>query len=1007
MADNDKGTIHSSTEHGTVASHPDVELQPFRVAPTVTNLFNVLSVDLKAVACLSLHDILFPFGSSFVNPAAAAVLHELPGLREKHKSKSGELPPLSVFGHADPVGSDDLNKFLSGRRARVVYGALIGDPGVWEEIYTHPYYDDKWAGPQAIVMFETLGYKVDESDGLRAKTQSNSYYVNEKSAAVAAFQRDKGLEPLGYLNASTRKPLFEAYMEKLCGFRLEKTDFLGRGADPDGVADIQGCADFNPLLLLSKHDNDTMPHEKRNQENQANRRVVVFLFCPGRKISTKLWPCPNWRGNAAACKHRFFADSQARRTPDATERREFAKTYDTFACRFYDRVARFSPCEAPVPPLTLGAIGGRVVDEDDPNDATNGVPGAAITLDDQAGTTITSGAKGEFEFTSLKAGSHSIKASGMKEYEDGAASAVVEPQLTAAVTIKVKSATYHLHVDADRDGNPDDDRTGLDKWEWGKGKKGAIMLCNSDDDGGRHKADHTDDLVNAGNDLDELAPLVIRKTGTKDPPATWEAFLEVSDKNRVRIFDRRATGAKEIAGPAKGDSFKFPDLKFTEKEFGVEALQYADDSFSGECTITFRLKKGGVDRIVEKATFRVAPWIMPNHLDTAEKVFVCESAEIPTPSGIATNATFRTGLDTFVKAAGCTLTTHKSDFDVWMQDCMEFGYSNLPKQGFRSVTRAQRPRPLKTFPKSLLAPDLGYHEHGGAASMIPARSPGSKESTFNSNGNLECTPPGKSKAGKNYPFGRIYYGPGRAGEEMDDKVQEFLAKQILQEPIEINTNWLAVGHVDEFISFVAAPGAKGFKLLLSSPKRAYEILKATQAAHGSDKMLVGRKFPHWVGTTLSWRAAEVTIDKFLTAGIPSLTLAAADVKSFNDDMQSKIDAERKKFEDEIGVEAGDIIEVPILYMPNADFPDTADAMTGGMVNMLVVNKHCLVPRPFGPEVGGKDLFQEDLSGNLAPLGLTVEFIDDWYEYHVQLGEVHCGTNTLRTPVVGKWWEFEP
>jgi len=28
--------------------------------------------------------------------------------------------PLSVFGHADPVGSDDYNKALSGRRAMAV-----------------------------------------------------------------------------------------------------------------------------------------------------------------------------------------------------------------------------------------------------------------------------------------------------------------------------------------------------------------------------------------------------------------------------------------------------------------------------------------------------------------------------------------------------------------------------------------------------------------------------------------------------------------------------------------------------------------------------------------------------------------------------------------------------------------------------------------------------------------------------------------------------------------------
>ena len=39
---------------------------------------------------------------------------------------------------------------------------------------------------------------------------------------------------------------------------------------------------------------------------------------------------------------------------------------------------------------------------------------------------------------------------------------------------------YHLHLDADRDGLVDDDRTGLDTWEWGEDRKGAIVLVNNE-----------------------------------------------------------------------------------------------------------------------------------------------------------------------------------------------------------------------------------------------------------------------------------------------------------------------------------------------------------------------------------------------------------------------------------------------------------------------------------------------------------------------------------------------
>jgi len=544
---------------------------------------------------------------------------------------------------------------------------------------------------------------------------------------------------------------------------------------------------------------------------------------------------------------------------------------------------------------------------------------------------------------------------------------------------------YHIHVDADRDGNIDDDRADINAWEWGVGKKGAIILCNNDGDGAISASDNSDDEINTGNDKDELVPLVFRRIGPP-APADWEGFLEVSaaDAAHIRIFDSRTAGTKQIIGPGKGNKFKFLDLNFTEKEFGMEAVKYADSSFNGEIMLTFSIHKGGAFSYSEQAKVRVAPWIMPNHLDSATKVYVVDAG--------AFNSRFRSDLATLVTAAGCSLQTSTIP-DIWMQDCMEIGYSNLPSSGFHTVLRAPRNRPLKDFPRTLRKADFGYHEQG---SLSP-------DTTFDSTGNLEVTPPVTSKAGKRYPWGRIYYGPGRPLELVDAEVKAFLVKQVVQEPIEIDTNWLAVGHVDEIISFVPAPGAKGFKLLLASPKRAYKILEDNKAAHGTDKMLKGRRFSDPVGGVL----AEVSIKNFLDTGIPSLSLTAGPLKTFNDTAQVSLDATRAKFKTGLGLDEADIIDVPIIFMPNHSFPNQADALTAGMVNMLVINKHCIVPKPFGPVVGGKDLYEEDLKGKLTPLGLTISFLDDWYEYHVNLGEVHCGTNTLRTPTMAKWWEFTP
>lgn len=550
---------------------------------------------------------------------------------------------------------------------------------------------------------------------------------------------------------------------------------------------------------------------------------------------------------------------------------------------------------------------------------------------------------------------------------------------------------FHLHLDADRDGTVDDDRTGLDVWEYGVGKKGAIILCNNDGDESRSKSDNEDQKVNTGNDVDEIAPLVIRRSGPV-PPADWEVYLEVSpaDRNNIRIFESRSAGAAQVLGKGKTAKYKLPDVSFTEKVLGMEATRYAGTGFSGVIQITLRVMQGGTVKNVEFVKVRVAPWMMPNHLDKAEKVFV-----VNTPD----NSRFRGELARHVSAAGCAVQEHGSP-DRWMQDCLEWGFASLPNHGIRTVVRPGQPRDLETFPPTLRDADLGYAE---PAPFNSARHP---SSTFDSTGNLECTPPIKSaRAPKQFPFGRIYFGPGgRPGERMDPHFIEFLRRQEVQTPIEVNTNWLAVGHVDEIISFVPAPGPIGFKLLLASPKKAMRILRNLRKKFGSAKMLVGRQFPDIHGARQN---AEVTVSTFLTSGIPSLGLAEADFRAQNDSAQAELDVVRTNFKRELGLEESDIIDVPILFVPNHDDPIFADALTAGMVNMLVINKHCIFPKPFGPVVRGKDLFQEDLEKKLKALGLTPHPIDDWEEYHLLQGEVHCGTNTLREPKKVKWWEFVP
>ena len=51
-----------------------------------------------------------------------------------------------------------------------------------------------------------------------------------------------------------------------------------------------------------------------------------------------------------------------------------------------------------------------------------------------------------------------------------------------------------------------------------------------------------------------------------------------------------------------------------------------------------------------------------------------------------------------------------------------------------------------------------------------------------------------------------------------------------------------------------------------------------------------------------------------------------------------------------------------------------------------------------------DPFKVWISQNM-PAGIQTTFIDDWYLYHVEKGEVHCSSNEQRSiPTTPKWWE---
>jgi hypothetical protein len=349
---NGTDTELEALEGGVASDHPAKQTHEVLVGPTTSTHLNTVRAELIPVGCWRLEDLRFEFDSSIVLPEARKELKKLAALVKAHPGA-----PMSIFGHADPVGNDVYNKDLSGRRARAIYGLLTRGVDIWETLYNTKVQGmgDPWKYKAVQIMLKALGHDPGPITGTLTPATIQ---------AVKSFQRANGLTDDGDPGPDTRGKLFPQYMDKICvddanaPFKMAKSDFLAQGADSRGKGDFQGCSEFNPVLMFSSAENSAFqnPAKKteRDRENAPNRRVMALLFRPGSKVTPGKWPCPRADEGISGCQARFWSDAPTRRQFQAN-RRKFEDTKDTFACRFYQRMVTGSPCEGtqPPPPVVL------------------------------------------------------------------------------------------------------------------------------------------------------------------------------------------------------------------------------------------------------------------------------------------------------------------------------------------------------------------------------------------------------------------------------------------------------------------------------------------------------------------------------------------------------------------------------------------------------------------------------------------------------------------------------
>jgi protein-arginine deiminase len=588
---------------------------------------------------------------------------------------------------------------------------------------------------------------------------------------------------------------------------------------------------------------------------------------------------------------------------------------------------------------------------------------------------------------------------------------------------------FHLHLDADRDGQVDADWQRNDEWTWDRRYPGAMVMVNLDPD-----------AKYGPRDPKHLAPLAIRRdpaTKGRDV-AGWKGYLRVSSKFKLRVLD--GAGQSILIGPdSKEDRLPF-DLGKDESTFTMEAVQFPGlypgagrdpdpatatsmTGFDGKLQLFLELydPKGKLAQ-QEVAQLRVAPWVAFNHTDPTESVFVNGWAE---SQGIR---------DTLAKQAGVPVRVIQKSGDQWTQDQGEMGFS---AQAARGGQRCEQ-RSLLTLKDDALL-------EVASARLLPFQTlPAIPDANLDFGGNLESTPP--FVHGDNhrvYAFGRIYYGhpmpdpqhPPRLS-PMQAATRVFLQQQAIQDPFQLDTGWLSVGHVDEMVCCVPMKDApRGFRVLHASPALATRIVAPLPddmpifGPYAADyRRTMARILRYNQSASQPLDFSKLVIGAGLLKGQTPFNLRTYDFLAMTAFVEAKLAVVRDTFKRECGLRDADFIPVPVMFQGNlvAGHAVSGLAFTPGLVNALVITAGpttwggarqitLVAPKPFGPQKhadgspprAGDCLFEEAMIEAVGPAsktGVEVRFADDFQGYHELEGEVHCGTNTLRVPPSDRvWW----
>ncbi len=558
-----------------------------------------------------------------------------------------------------------------------------------------------------------------------------------------------------------------------------------------------------------------------------------------------------------------------------------------------------------------------------------------------------------------------------------------------------------LRADVNRDGVVDLDGMAddLDEDTW-NASHGAVFLANIDDDLRSCPSsaasdvqlaacnDAADDIVNGDDDLLDMATLKIAPWAAA--PATTTAKLTSEPSGHVRMF-KLVQGNWVLLDDASG-AVSVDELK-AGLELRLEGKDIVRDTAVWDGYVNLKLEVvSGDQTLSDTVRMRVAPVMLFHHMTAPETSYVTRVPRDPTSTAFVT--ALRGAINLSPEKAPLV---EISDNDIWAEDFFETGYMTMPAaNGQQHVIRAAYRSagierngnfPLRAAGQIVFKQFRGKDTAGLQAFTLSQQQ---DSSSLNSYGNTETIPP-FSNGGVNYPLGRLLRGsiPSFAPDPVLSKVME---SQLVQPHVYLDTSWLTVGHIDETISFLKAPTPRGWVLLINDPTLAKQMLQdQVMAGNGAVQMHVGKDWYNY--NTGQPYPAAISITQ---------VLANTDVMGRSATAAANIAGQLEALKRETGLTDAEIIRVPFLHYTEYA---TSIAYQPGFVNGFVIGESDFVaPNPFGPQINGVDIFKKDFEDKLTAIGYHVRWVDDWDLYHVNMGEVHCGTNAARKIPAAKWWE---